>query len=111
MIPGAYIRQMPTPSGSSVVTVTSNDIEGTVVRWHHDLASAVNHHPALSASQHGVHYQGPLNEVPQDWIDAAIVAWETLRADPGADMTRLATHAQRVVLGSPSGPLEPVENN
>ncbi|MEU6781494.1 hypothetical protein ABZ912_20000 [Nonomuraea angiospora] len=91
-----------------VITVTATVMSGTVVRWHESLQAAENHRPVLSASREGVmtHNDVYLNEIPSEWISAAMQAYEKLRRAPRADMKHLATHRHSVVA---NGPLVPVE--
>jgi hypothetical protein len=91
-----------------IVTVTATVMDGTAVRWYRGMSAAEMHRPVLSASRRGVKvYDGVyLNEVPPEWIAAAMQAYETLRGDPRADVKHLATHVNK---GPSNGPLVPVE--
>jgi len=90
-----------------IVTVTATTMDGTVVRWYRDLADAQTYRPILAASRAGVMAPyGYLTDIPPEWMQAATQAHETLRRDPGADMSRLATHVNQ---GPANGPLVPVE--
>jgi len=89
-----------------IVTVTAT-MDGTVVRWHRTLADAQTYRPALTASRNGVMAPyGYVTDVPPEWMQAAVQAYETLRRDPKADVKHLATHVNR---GPANGPLVPVE--
>ncbi|MEU8362322.1 hypothetical protein AB0C27_40520 [Nonomuraea sp. NPDC048882] len=90
-----------------VITVTPTIMDGTVVRWHRSLSAAECHAPTVTASRHGVMVpNGYVTEVPPEWLQAAMGAYETLRRNRDADMKHLATHRHNIVA---NGPLVPVE--
>ncbi len=91
-----------------VVTVTADPGGGgQVVRWFLTPADAT--HPGnapLTATARGVAATGYLTDLPAGWVDAARRAHEQLRANPYADLSRLATHRY----GPPgNGPLQAVQ--
>jgi hypothetical protein len=97
-----------TPEMICTVTPTIND--GTVVRWYfpHDMVAVVDQpcsSPAVSATRSGVRVSTYLHEPPTWVMTAAQNAYETLMADPDADMTGLATHRRKYAIG---GPLVPI---
>lgn len=90
-----------------VITVTATVMDGVVIRWHHAVSAAETFRPAVSASRKGVAIHAEyLTDVPPEWVNAAMQAYETLRCAPRADMKHLATHRHSVV---PNGPLVPIE--
>jgi hypothetical protein len=97
---------MPDPDLTSPVVVVREYGGVTQVGWYTDLATAA--YPAkavLTATAAGVVVAGYLTDVPPGWVDAARRAHDVLKADPGADMGRLATHAP---VGPSNGPLRTV---
>lgn len=93
---------------TSPVVVVHERNGDTAVCWYPDPSSA--HYPgsaALHATAAGVRVAGYLTDVPRGWVDAAVRAHELLKADPGADMTRLATHRNA---GPSNGPLVPADH-
>lgn len=98
-----------THTDAPVVTVTTTIIDGTVVRWYRTVGQAENRRPVLSASRRGVRVHAEyLTDLPPAWIDAAKAAHKRLSGSPDADVNDLATHRQRMVHGTRSGPLEPI---
>lgn len=98
---------MTAPDLTSPVVVVREYGGVTQVGWYPDLNTAA--YPArasLTATAAGVTVAGYLTDVPPGWVDAARRAHEQLKADPGADMSRLATHAS---VGPSNGPLKPVK--
>lgn len=94
-----------TDATDPVVTVAVTRSHGQIIRWFWDLAAA--EHPAsalLTASQRGVTVTGYLTDLPPGWVDAAVRAHATLKADPKADLSMMATHVNR---GPSNGPLIP----
>lgn len=82
-------------------------VSGGEVRWFTSLAAAA--HPGsapLVATAAGVVVRGYLTDLPAGWVDAAVRAHETLSADPGADLSMMATHRNS---GPPNGPLVPAD--
>lgn len=94
----------PQPDGPhpTVVTVTPTIMSGTVVRWYPNEAAEASHGPHVSASRDAVMIHGTLTFPPDDdgWFRAALAAahdaYQTLLADPKADMSHLATHRRRL---------------
>lgn len=96
-------------SDEPVITVDVAVMDGTVVRWFRSLSAAETNRPTVSASRQGVMVHGEyLTSVPEVWIEAARAAHRKLTRAPRADMTSLATHQRRTVLGARSGPLDPI---
>jgi hypothetical protein len=60
----------------------------------------------LTADARGVLVIGYLTDLPASWVTAATQAHERLKAEPGRDMTGLATHRPS---GPSNGPLVPVQ--
>lgn len=89
------------------VVVVRRPSAGTAVSWYRDLAAASYPGKGLVvATAAGVTVPGYITDLPRGWVDAAIRAHEQLKADPAADMSRLATHQH---VGPANGPLRPVE--
>ncbi|MFD6565362.1 hypothetical protein [Micromonospora profundi] len=91
-----------------IVTVTPTIMSGTVVRWYHDnddLDRLPGIEPVASASRDGIRVGVYLHDVPAEVMQAAEEVHETLRRDPDADLSHLATHRKRGGLG---GPYEPI---
>ncbi|SRR6266705_1085265 len=95
-----------------IVIVTPTIMDGAVVRWYHavDVTNFGDTEPVhiageevASASRNGVRVRGYLHDA-EAILPAARAAYETLRANPGADLSHLATHHRRVL----SGELVPV---
>ena len=96
----------PLTTTDPVVTVTGRPADGQVVRWFVTPADAG--HPGsapLVATRRGVVVTGYLTDLPPGWVDAARRAHEQLRAEPYADLGKLATH---YYAGAGNGPLLPV---
>ena len=94
-----------TEATDPVVTVANTRSHGQVVRWFRDLPAA--HYPAsapLTADARGVAVSGYLTDLPPGWVEAAVRAHDTLKANPAADLTMMATHVNR---GPSNGPLLP----
>lgn len=92
-----------------IVTVAPTIMAGTVVRWYRDndpLACLPSIEPVASASRLGVRVGVFLHDLPAEVMTAAQDAYETLRLDPDADLSDLATHRQVVLTGA----LEPIPN-
>ena len=81
---------------SPVVTVTPTIMSGTVVRWYPSLEAAERNDPVVSASRNACLADG---DVPEEWADAARQAHTRLAVDPDADMSYLATHHRRTLVG------------
>jgi hypothetical protein len=88
-------------SNDPVITVTPTITDGTVVRWYPSLDAAKRHDPVASASRNACVVDG---DVPEEWIRAAEQAHARLSADSDADMSHLATHRRRLLMGD----LEPI---
>ncbi len=91
-----------------IVTVTPAFISGTVVRWYHDdspidCLNAIE--PVASASRDGIRVGVYLHQVPAEVMQTAREVHDTLRRNPDADVSRIATHRTR---GSLFGPYEPI---
>ncbi len=90
-----------------VVTVTGRPEDGQVIRWFVTPADATLPGQApLTATTRGVTAAGYLTDLPAGWVDAARRAHEQLRANPYADLSRLATHYYEP---PGNGPLRPVQ--
>lgn len=94
------------PSTEPVILVSTTPSGVRLVRWFPDLWSAERNHVTLTASALGVSAHGQyLTDIPSAWIEAAMLAWRALSADPGADVSHMATHVNSV---TSNGPLIPV---
>jgi hypothetical protein len=82
-----------------VITVTPTIMSGTVVRWYSGLAAAENGREVLSASRDGVMVLDYLTDVPAAWVDAALQAFQAMRADRRVNLMHLATHRHKHFMG------------
>ena len=85
-----------------IVTVTPTINDGTVVRWYGLLQAAAIGRDIISASRNGVTGGGDYITAA-DW-DAAASVHAQLVCNPRADLSHLATHRKKGLMG----PLEPV---
>ncbi|HEV8653258.1 MAG TPA: hypothetical protein VG276_28665 [Actinomycetes bacterium] len=89
-----------------VVMVSPTVMDGTVVRWYRSVAAAEISRASLSASCRGVAvHEELLTDVPPAWVEQAVKAYQTLAANPRADLGGLATHHHRRFM---NGPIVPV---
>jgi len=91
------------------VVVVTDDAFGTRVRWYANVDEAQQpwlEHP-LMVDAHGVITHLALHRVPPAVLAVANAAFETLRTDPGANLSHLATHRRVNELHSATE-LEPI---
>src|SRR5258707_11553269 len=92
---------MPVDPTQMVVVVTPTIMDGTVVRWYRNLATAEGNRELISAGRNGV-MTGPgvyLTDIPDDLIDQAKTLHDQLRRERRPDLSHLATHSHRGFLG------------
>jgi hypothetical protein len=80
----------------SAVTVTPTIMDGTVVRWYAHERDLDHYQPAVSASRDGV--MGHDTFITPELFDAAWAAHLAIKI--GADVSHLATHRKRGLMGA-----------